>query len=220
MAKITFNSETYNAFLEEKKCCIATQVSEYIDAMYSASSDADCLLDELRENIYYLKFLESAYIPVGDVLYPENGSCANVGQGFDYTGKYLPGDEVTRYISLYFYDLNGVLIEESFVFKPDANPGDLGSPSYIENYLISAFESEGFTNVSVVVTYSYPILDIKFSANNLIVFYGIDSTDEGISIYDYFSYTCDYVYASEDTNCITDDDAIKLSNLIHCDCCD
>jgi hypothetical protein len=86
MAKITFNSETYNAFLEEKKCCIATQVSEYVDAMYSASSDADCLLDELRENIYYLKFLESSYIPVGDVLYPKNGTCQYSGGGVNYTG--------------------------------------------------------------------------------------------------------------------------------------
>ena len=68
--------------------------------------------------------------------------------------------------------------------------------------------------------YSYPIFNIAVSGNNLIVSVLFDDTDRGSPIlYNYYTYSCDYVYASEDTNCITDDDAIKLSNLMHCDCC-
>jgi len=216
MAKITFNSETYNAFLAEKKCCIATQVSEYVDAMYSASSDADCLLDELRENIYYLKFLEAGYIPVGDVLYPENGSCANYDEGIDYTNIFLPGDKITIHYTLYFYDLDGDLATKNFTFNPGANPGAVGSPTYIDNYLTVGLQSAGFNNVQVTVEYSYPNFSIKISGNNLIVFKLVDVDNE---FNDFYTYSCDYVYASEDTNCLTDDDAVKMSNLIHCDCC-
>jgi hypothetical protein len=111
MAKITFNSETYNAFLEEKKCCIATQVSEYVDAMYSASSDADCLLDELRENIYYLKFLDSAYVSRLQFQYEPGG--------IDYSGQLPPGSAFTDSINLNYYNLNGGSVStSSFSFIP------------------------------------------------------------------------------------------------------
>jgi hypothetical protein len=216
MAKITFNSETYNAFLDKKKCCIATQASEYIDAMYSANSDADCLLDELRENIYYLKFLESAYVPIGDVLYPENESCQYSGGGVDYTGV---GGRITDLIIINYYDLNGNSVSiPTFSFDSSAASGDEGSPSYIDTYLTGELVSQGFTNVQVVVTYSFPILSIQINANNLYFRSPYVTSDEGSSVNP--TYSCEYVYASEDTNCITDDDAIKLSNLIHCDCCD
>lgn len=221
MANITFNSETYNAFLAEKKCCIATQVSEYIDAMYSASSSADCLLDELRENIYYLKFLEAGYIPVGDVLYPENGTCANYDEGIDYTGIFDINDRTVRSITIYFYDLYGNQDSINFDFKPWLESG-IGSPSYIEELLTEDFVDYGFNNVTVTVSYSYPNLSITIAGDNLIVFYVVDtypSDDVFNYIYDYFTYSCDYVYASEDTNCLTDDEAVKMSNLIHCDCC-
>lgn len=218
MANITFNSETYNAFLAEKKCCIATQVSEYIDAMYSASSSADCLLDELRENIYYLKFLEAGYIPVGDVLYSENGTCANYDEGIDYTGIFGINDTPTRFMSIYFYDLEGSQNSINFNFNPGVESG-IGSPSYIEELLTEEFIDYGFNNVTVTVSYSYPNLNITIGGNNLIVYYIIDFTDEGLELYDYFTYSCEYVYASEDTNCLTDDEAVKMSNLIHCDCC-
>jgi hypothetical protein len=215
MAKITFNSETYNAFLAEKKCCIATQVSEYIDAMYSASSEADCLLDELRENIYYLKFLEAGYIPVGDVLYPENGSCQYSGGGVDYTNVV---GRITDSIAINYYNLSGDATSiPTFSFDSSATPGNIGSPSYIDTYITGELVSSGFTNVQVVVSYSYPILTININANNLYFPSPYLVSDDGDFINP--TYSCDYVYASEDTNCITDDDAIKLSNLMHCNCC-
>jgi hypothetical protein len=212
MAKITFNSETYSAFLAEKKCCIATQASEYIDAMYSASSDADCLLDELRENIYYLKFLEIDY-----VRRIEYGS-----GGIDYSGQLPPGSAFTDSIDLNYYNLNGGLISTfSFSFISNAVPGAIGSASYIENFLISQFESEDFKNVQVSVTYTYPILSIQINADNLYfppVY--LDSPKIGIvATLIPLTNSSNYVYSSENTNCLTDDDAIKLSNLMHCDCC-
>lgn len=222
MAKITFNSETYNAFLEEKKCCIATQVSEYIDAMYSASFDADCLLDELRENIYYLKFLESAYIPVGDVLYPENGSC-NYTSVLDFSPYFSVGTKFTEYNYLYWYNENGISQNLTIIFTNESSgiypPGSIyGGATQLQNQLTNYFLDHGYSNVNVVVTYENYILTIKVEVDNLIFINILN--DNSISAYLPFNYTCDYVYASEDTNCITDDDAIKLSNLIHCDCCD
>jgi hypothetical protein len=218
MANITFNSETYNAFLAEKKCCIATQVSEYIDAMYSASSDADCLLDELRENIYYLKFLEAGYIPVGDVLYPENGTCqykSNIQYDYDEADKF------NNLISLSYYDENGVIDGISFYFTNETAgiwpPGSIhGGASTIQNYINNYFTGLGYNDVNVSVSFIDFLLNISVSVNGLVFYLISDQTNE---IDSNFNYLCDYVYASEDTNCITDDDAIKLSNLMHCDCC-
>jgi len=219
MAKITFNSETYNAFLAEKKCCIATQVSEYIDAMYSASSEADCLLDELRENIYYLKFLEAGYIPVGDILYPENGSCTYTSVT-DYTSYYNSGTKFTDYNYIYWYDENGLLQSLLVIFTNETSgiypPGSIhGGATQIQNGLINYFYDHDYSNVDIVVTYENGYLTIKAEVNGL-QFYYIESDTFGVQN---FNYLCDYVYASEDTNCLTDDDAVKMSNLIHCDCC-
>jgi hypothetical protein len=220
MAKITFNSETYNAFLAEKKCCIATQVSEYIDAMYSASSNADCLLDELRENIYYLKFLESAYIPVGDILYPENGSC-NYTSVTDYTSFFNSGTKFTEYNYLYWYNENGLSQNLLVIFTNDTSgfypPNSIhGGATQLQNGITNYFLNHGYSNVNIVVTYINGYLTIKADVDG-IQFNYLNTDTFGVQN---FTYSCDYVYASEDTNCITDDDAIKLSNLMHCDCCD
>lgn len=220
MANITFSSETYNAFLEEKKCCIATQVSEYVDAMYSASSDADCLLDELRENVYYVKFLESGYIPIGNSIYAENGTCYYTSKLiFNFTPQTIYVEDNT----IYWYNQNGVLQNKQVYFTNISGgfwpPGSLhGNASQLQSQLISFFTGLGYYYVDIKVTFINNVLNFYFNVDDLI-FYYVNNASTLQDDYD-FNYTCDYVYASEDTNCITDDDAIKLSNLIHCDCCD
>ena len=88
-------------------------------------------------------------------------------------------------------------------------------------YTLDDLESEDFENVQVSVTYTYPVLSIQINADNLYfppVY--LDSPKIGVvAILIPLTNSFNYIYSSENANCLTENDAIKLSNLMHCDCC-